>query len=57
MMPVHAWGDAKDLHLDYLPEKLARTIQWGLTEAPQRIRDRHFFFNPAVLGMPMPAAA
>jgi tetracycline 7-halogenase / FADH2 O2-dependent halogenase len=51
MPPVHGWGDAKDLHLDYLPEKLARTIQWGLTEAPPSIRDRMFIFNPAVLGM------
>jgi FADH2 O2-dependent halogenase len=51
MPPVHGWGDAADLHLDYLPEKLARTIAWGLTAAPQRIRDRMFAFNPAVLGM------
>jgi FADH2 O2-dependent halogenase len=51
MPPVHGWGDAKDLHLDYLPEKLKATIGWGLTEAPARIRDRHFIFNPAVLGM------
>ncbi len=51
MMPVRRWGDAEDIHLDYLPEKLARTIQWGLTEAPQKIRDRMFIFNPAVLGM------
>ena len=51
MPPVHGWGDATDLHLDYLPEKLARTIGWGLTEAPQHIRDRLFIFNPAVLGM------
>lgn len=51
MMPVRRWGDAEDIHLDYLPEKLAKTIGWGLTEAPQRIRDRMFIFNPAVLGM------
>jgi len=51
MPPVHGWGDARSLHLDYLPEKLARTIGWGMTEAPQRIRDRMFIFNPAVLGM------
>ena len=41
--------------MDYLPEKLARTIVWGKTEAPQRIRERLFLFDPAVLGMPMPA--
>jgi FADH2 O2-dependent halogenase len=51
MPPVHGWGDARSLHLDFLPEKLARTIGWGMTEAPQRIRDRMFTFNPAVLGM------
>ncbi|HEY8020400.1 MAG TPA: tryptophan 7-halogenase [Thermoanaerobaculia bacterium] len=51
MPPVHGWGDARDLHLDYVPEKLARTIGWGLTEAPPYIRDRMFLFNPAVLGM------
>jgi len=51
MPPVHGWGDALDLHLDYVPEKLARTIGWGLTEAPRRIRDRMFLFNPAVLGL------
>jgi FADH2 O2-dependent halogenase len=54
MMPVHGWGDAKDLHLDYLPEKLARTVMWGLTEAPAAIRERFFIFNPAVLGMGAP---
>ncbi len=52
MPPVYRWGDAEDLHLDYLPEKLMRTIMWGLNEAPQSIRDRFFIFNPAVLGMP-----
>jgi FADH2 O2-dependent halogenase len=51
MPPVHGWGDARDLHLDFVPEKLARTIAWGLAEAPQRIRDRHFIFDPATLGM------
>jgi FADH2 O2-dependent halogenase len=51
MPPVYDWGNAEDLHLDYLPEKLARTIGWGMTEAPQSIRDRMFMFNPAVLGM------
>lgn len=54
MPPVRRWGDAEDIHLDYLPEKLARTIQWGFTEAPPRIRERFFsLINPAVLGMPM----
>jgi uncharacterized membrane protein len=57
MPPVHGWGDAKDLHLDYLPEKLQATIGWGLTQAPARIRDRHFIFNPAVLMGPPPAGA
>jgi tetracycline 7-halogenase / FADH2 O2-dependent halogenase len=51
MPPVHGWGDPRALHLDYTPEKLARTISWGLTEAPQRIRDRFFIFNPRTLGM------
>ncbi len=51
MPPVYRWGDAEDLHLDYLPEKLAATIGWGMTQAPQSIRDRMFMFNPAVLGM------
>ena len=51
MPPVYRWGDAEDLHLDYLPEKLKRTIGWGMTEAPPRIRDRMCIFNPAVLGM------
>jgi FADH2 O2-dependent halogenase len=51
MPPVHGWGDPRSLHLDFVPEKLARTIGWGLTEAPPRIRDRLFMFNPAVLGM------
>ncbi len=51
MPPVHGWGDAEDLHLDYVPEKLARTIGWGLTAAPRRIRERMFLFNPAVLGL------
>jgi tetracycline 7-halogenase / FADH2 O2-dependent halogenase len=54
--PVHGWSDASSLHLDYVPEKLARTIGWGLTEAPRRIRERMFIFNPAVLGMGPPAA-
>ncbi len=57
MPPVHGWGDAKDLHLDYLPEKLQATIGWGLTQAPERIRNRHFIFNPAVLMGPPPAGA
>ena len=51
MPPVYRWGDPQDTHLDYVPEKLARTIGWGVTEAPQRIRERLFSFNPAVLGM------
>lgn len=51
MPPVRRWGDAEDIHLDYVPEKLARTIGWGFSEAPQRIRERLFNFNPAVLGM------
>jgi FADH2 O2-dependent halogenase len=54
MPPIHGWGDAQALHLDFLPAKLVRTIGWGMTEAPQSIRDRHFMFNPAVLGMPAP---
>lgn len=51
MPPIYGWGDAEDTHLDYLPEKLVRTIGWGLTEAPEKIRERMFMFNPAVLGM------
>ncbi len=51
MPPVHDWGDAGALHLDFVPEKLVRTIRWGLAEAPQRIRDRLFMFDPAVLGI------
>jgi tetracycline 7-halogenase / FADH2 O2-dependent halogenase len=57
MPPVHGWGDAKDVHIDYGPDKLARTIEWGFTEAPQPIRERIFCFNPAVLGMEAPAEA
>src|SRR4029453_1954773 len=49
MMAVRRWGDAEDIHLDYLPEKLSKAIGWGLTEARQRIRDRMFILNPAVL--------
>ncbi|HSK78370.1 MAG TPA: tryptophan 7-halogenase [Thermoanaerobaculia bacterium] len=52
MPPVRRWGDPLDIHLDYLPEKLARTIEWGFTQAPQRIRERFFSFNPAVLAPP-----
>ena len=52
MPPVRRWGDPEDIHLDYLPEKLVRTIGWGLTEAPPSIRNRMFIFNPATLGMP-----
>src|SRR6185295_19179722 len=28
MPPVRRWGDPEDIHLDYLPEKLVRTIGW-----------------------------
>ncbi len=51
--PVYRWGDPQDLHLDYLPEKLVRTIMWGRSDAPARLRDRLFDFDPAVLGMPL----
>jgi FADH2 O2-dependent halogenase len=51
MPPIHGWGDAQALHLDFVPEKLARTIAWGRTAAPPRIRDRLFDWNPAVLGL------
>ena len=55
--PIHGWGDPRATHVDYIPEKLFRTIVWGKTEAPRRIRERHFLFNPEVLGMPMPPMA
>jgi len=55
--PIHGWGDPRATHVDYVPEKLLRTIVWGKTEAPQRIRERHFLFDPAVLGMPAPPTA
>jgi FADH2 O2-dependent halogenase len=57
MPPIHGWGDAQALHLDFVPAKLARTIRWGLTEAPPSIRDRLFLFNPAVLGIGPESAA
>jgi tetracycline 7-halogenase / FADH2 O2-dependent halogenase len=57
--PVHGWSDPSALHLDFVPAKLGRMIGWGSTVAPQRIRDRLFSWNPAVLGMapPTPLAA
>ena len=55
--PVYGWSDPSDLHLDFLPEKLGRTIEWGKTEAPQRIRERLFLFDPAFLATPPAAAA
>jgi len=48
--PVHGWGDPEQLHLDFTPDKLARFIGWGKTEAPEELRDRMFDFNVAVLG-------
>ncbi len=47
--PVHAWTDPSATHLDYLPEKLIRTVQWGKMEAPAYLRDRLFAWNPAPL--------
>lgn len=57
--PVHAWSDPAANHLDYLPEKLMRTVQWGMTESPAYLRHRLFAWNPAPLmaGGPPPAAA
>jgi len=48
--PVHGWSDPEQHHLDFTPEKLARFIGWGKTEAPAELRDRMFDFNVAVLG-------
>lgn len=57
--PVRAWSDPADRHLDYLPEKLIRTVQWGKTEAPAALRDRLFAWDPSPLmgGGPPPQAA
>lgn len=48
--PVHEWSDPRARHLDFIPAKMARFIEWGFTEAPPRIRSR-FTFNPAILGL------
>ena len=49
--PIHGWGDPASRHLDFLPEKLGRMVAWGHGEAPDRIRDRFFRWDPAVLGL------
>ena len=46
--PIHAWGDPKDCHLDFLPEKLVQVVGWGMTAAPPSIA-RMFDFDPSVL--------
>lgn len=52
--PIHEWGNPEVRHLDFLPEKLARMIGWGMTEAPGPIQAM-FDFDPSVLGMGAPA--
>lgn len=54
--PIHAWGDPKDCHLDFLPEKLGQMVGWGMTAAPPSIA-RMFDFDPSVLAKlpPQPA--
>lgn len=46
--PIHNWGDPKDCHLDFLPEKLVQVVGWGMTAAPPSIA-RMFDFDPSVL--------
>jgi tetracycline 7-halogenase / FADH2 O2-dependent halogenase len=48
--PIHEWGNPEARHLDFLPEKLARMIGWGMTEAPAPIQAM-FDFDPSVLGL------
>jgi FADH2 O2-dependent halogenase len=56
--PVYGWTDPADTHLDFLPEKMGRTVMWGKMEAPAALRDRFFAWDPApLLGGGPPSAA
>ena len=52
--PIHGWANPDERHLDLLPDRLARLVEWGRTAAPPSIR-RHVDFDPAVLGTPAAA--
>jgi len=47
--PIHAWGDSAAHHIDLLPEKLERMIEWGKTEAPSTM-NQWFDFDLKMLG-------
>lgn len=55
--PGYLWTDHSARHLDFTPDLLERMLTWGKTQAPVKVRERLFDFDPAPLLRSLPGAA